>query len=229
MEIVLPVKREKLSNGPVLAMQIFALGILLLVVYKNFVELPLLDYLLGSSVLLLLIMTILILGRDLTARERIMLLSILFLFWYSQLISQKGQMMWYVEAAYPLLGFSLGLLIVHTKWNVWLVRLFCYLALAPFLYGFFIKGIRLATSSNFYAMNRNTIPKLVIMTSSLLIMVEHENEASVCARPTKLILGMPVSGYSLLIPLLTVLVCFYSRILLAYSLTHSTGLFLFPK
>ncbi|HKM05380.1 MAG TPA: hypothetical protein VJ869_00195, partial [Sphaerochaeta sp.] len=112
----------------------------------------------------------------------------------------------YVEAAYPMLGFTLGLLLLHTKWNIGLVRLFCYLALAPFLYGFFIKGIRLTSGSNFYAMNRNTIPKLLIMTSGLLIMVEHENEDSVSNHFWKL-----GTGYSLLIPFLTVLVCFYSR------------------
>ena len=206
METIATVKKTKLANKPTLALQVCSLLILLLVVYKNFVDLPILDYLFGSSVLLLLIMTILVLGRALTAHERIMLLIILFLFWYSQLISQKGQMLWYVETAYPLLGFSLGMLLLHTKWNIWMVRLFCYLALAPFLYGFFIKGIRLTSGSNFYAMNRNTIPKLLIMTSGLLIMIEHEKEDSLHA--PSWVLG---SGYSLLIPLLTVIICFYSR------------------
>lgn len=135
-----------------------------------------------------------------------MLVALLFLFWYAQLVSQQGQMVWYLEAAYPLLGFALGLLILHTKWNIWMVRLFCYLALAPFLYGFFIKGIRLGSGSDFYAMNRNTIPKLLVMTSFFLIMIEHENE-DIKSEYTW-VLG---TGYSLLIPFLTVLVCFYSR------------------
>lgn len=201
MEIVLPEKKTKLASKPILALQVFALGILLLMVYKNFVVVPILDYLFGASVLLLLLMTLLVVGKATTAHERTMLVVLLFLFLYAQLISQQGQMVWYVEAAYPMLGFTLGLLLLHTKWNIGLVRLFCYLALAPFLYGFFIKGIRLTSSSNFYAMNRNTIPKLLIMTSFFLIMVEHERE-NTCK---------PIGGYSLLIPLLTVLICFYSR------------------
>lgn len=206
MDTTAPVKKEKLSNKPVLALQVFALGILLLGVYKNFVVVPALDYLFGISSLLLLIMTLLVVGRTITTHERILLVGILFLFWYAQLVSQQGAMLWYGEAAYPLLGFALGLLILHTTWNIWMVRLFCYLALAPFLYGFFVKGIRLTTESNFYAMNRNTIPKLLIMTSFFLIMVEHENEDSENAHSW--VLG---SGYSLLLPFLTVLVCFYSR------------------
>lgn len=216
MDTIAIVKKEKLSNKPVLALQVFALGILLLVVYKNFVIIPVLDYLFGFSTLLLLIMTILVVGRIITSSERIMLLVLLFLYWYAQLVSQKGAMLWHVDAAYPLLGFALGLLILHTKWNISWVRLFCYLALAPFLYGFFFSafplgGIRLTTSSNFYAMNRNTIPKLLIMTSTLLIMIEHENEDSLFARPHVHFLGNLGTVYSLLIPFLTVLVCFYSR------------------
>ncbi|MBI9095903.1 MAG: hypothetical protein JEY71_13615 [Sphaerochaeta sp.] len=204
MDTIATVKTVKLANKPILALQVFSLGILLLVVYKNFVVLPVLDYLFGIGVLLLLILTLLVLGRTITASERILLVVILFLFWYSQLVSQQGQILWYGEAAYPLLGFALGLLLLHTKWNIWVVRLFCYLALAPFLYGFFIKGIRLTTGSNFYIMNRNTIPKLLIMTSTLLIMIEHERDDFLSAHCW-------VSAYSLLIPFLTVLVCFYSR------------------
>lgn len=204
-------KSKKLASKPVLALQVFALGILLLVVYKNFVNVPVLNYLFGFSVLLLLIVTFLVIGKSITSSEWIMLLVLLFLFGYAQLVSQKGAMVWYVEAAYPMLGFTLGLLLLHTTWNIGSVRLFCYLALAPFLYGFFFSafpmgGIRLTSSSNFYAMNRNTIPKLLIMTSSLLIMVEHEREVSLYARSQVF-----VAGYSLLIPFLTLLVCFHSR------------------
>ena len=206
MDTIAPIKKEKLSNRPVLGLQVFSLSILLLVVYKNFVMVPAFDTLFGVSVLLLLLLTLLVLGKAITAHERILLVGILFLFWYAQLVSQQGAILWYGEAAYPLLGFALGLLILHTKWNIWVVRLFCYLALAPFLYGFFFTGIRLTSGSNFYAMNRNTIPKLLIMTSSLLIMIEHENEDSVSNHFWKL-----GTGYSLLIPFLTVLVCFFSR------------------
>ncbi len=206
MDTITTVKKEKLSNKLILALQIFALGILLLVVYKNFVVVPVLDAIFGMCVLLLLLMTLLVVGRTITSNERILLVVILFMFWYAQLVSQQGAMLWYGEAAYPLLGFALGLLILHTTWKIWMVRLFCYLALAPFLYGFFIKGIRLGSGSDFYAMNRNTIPKLLIMTSFFLIMVEHENEDSVRIHSWK-----PGSGYSLLLPFLTVLVCFYSR------------------
>ncbi|HKM05485.1 MAG TPA: hypothetical protein VJ869_00725 [Sphaerochaeta sp.] len=211
MDIVSPTKTSKPFPKPILALQVFALGILLLVVYKNFVVVPFLDYLFGSSTLLLLIMTLLVLGKAITSSERIMLLAIILLFLYAQGISQKGQMLWYVEAAYPLLGFALGLLLLHSTWNVALVRLFGYLALAPFLYGFFFSafpmgGIRLTSGSNFYAMNRNTIPKLLVMTSAFLMMVEHENEDALAPRSWVL-----ASGYSLLIPFLTVLICFYSR------------------
>ena len=207
MDTVLPENKTKLASKPILGLQVSALGILLLMVYKNFVVVPVLDYIFGASVLLLLLLTLLVVGRTITTQERIMLVALLFLFWYAQLVSQQGQMAWYVEVAYPLLGFTLGLLLLHTQWNIRLVRIFCYLALAPFLYGFFIKGIRLTSSSNFYAMNRNTIPKLLIMTSTLLIMIEHENEDALSARPY----GLLGSEYSLLIPFLTVLVCFYSR------------------
>ncbi|MDT4763364.1 hypothetical protein [Sphaerochaeta sp. PS] len=58
--------------------------ILLLVVYKNFVIVPALDYLFGFSVLLLLAMTLLVVGRAVTAPERILLLGILFLSLYSE-------------------------------------------------------------------------------------------------------------------------------------------------
>ena len=211
MEIVSPTKASKPFTKPILALQVFALGILLLVVYKNFVVVPFLDYLFGASTLLLLIMTLLLLREAITSSERIMLLVIILLFLYAQGVSQNGAMVWYVEAAYPLLGFALGLLLLHTKWNVALVRLFCYLALAPFLYGFFFSafplgGIRLTSGSDFYAMNRNTIPKLLVMTSVFLLMVEHESEGILLSNSC-----VPVSGYSLLIPSLTVLVCFYSR------------------
>lgn len=211
MEIVSPTKASKPFTKSILALQVFALGILLLVVYKNFVVVPFLDYLFGASTLLLLIMTLLVLGKAITSSERIMLLVIILLFLYAQGVSQNGAMVWYEEAAYPLLGFALGLLLLHTTWNVALVRLFCYLALAPFLYGFFFSafplgGIRLTSGSDFYAMNRNTIPKLLVMTSVFLMMVEHEGEDILLSNSC-----VPVFGYSLLIPSLTVLVCFYSR------------------
>lgn len=206
MDTIAPVTTAKLANKATLTLQVFALGIFLLVVYKNFVVVSVLDYLFGFSTLLLLIVTLLVLGRAITSHERIMLVVLLFLSVFALVGSQQGAMVWYVEAAYPLLGFSLGLLLLHTKWKIWMVRLFCFLALAPFLYGFFIKGIRLTSESNFFAMNRNTIPKLLIMAAGFLIMVEHESEDVVHTHSWKL-----GSGYSLLIPLLTVLVCFYSR------------------
>lgn len=189
-------KAEKLENRAIGVLQLVALGILSLVVYKNFVAVPLLDVVFGISSLLLLIAILLVLGKEVTKQEGVVLFILLLFFWYAQLVSQKGALVFYVDVAYPLLGYSLALLLVHTRWNRHLVRLFCYVALAPFLYGFLIKGIRLTNGSNFYIMNRNTIPKLLVMSCAFLLMADHEREEGT---------------YSLLIPFLTVLVCFFSR------------------
>lgn len=54
MEIVSPAKTDKLASKPILALQLSVLGSLLLLVYKNFVVVPVLDYIFGASALLLL-------------------------------------------------------------------------------------------------------------------------------------------------------------------------------
>src|SRR5690554_3470951 len=92
---------------------------------------------------------------------------------YTHFISQKGAMNLFTSLSFGLLGITISLISRYCSWPRWLLIILGYLALAPFLYGFFVKGINLSRGGDFFGMNRNTIPRLLFMTTSLVLIIQY--------------------------------------------------------
>lgn len=147
--------------------------------------------------------------RSVIGKEETLVLALLgALALYAHLVSQRGAMNLALSLAFGLLGFSIAVTTGHSRWPRWLLALFGYLALMPFLYGFFVKGIKLSRGGDFLGMNRNVIPRLLFMTTSLVLVLQYQQ------------------GYrlDLLLSALVVLISFLSRS--RAGLLISSGLFM---
>ena len=94
---------------------------------------------------------------------------------YASFVSQRGALDLPLSLAFGLLGFSIAVVSRHSRWPRWLLMVLGYLALVPFLYGFFVKGINLSRGGDFFGMNRNTIPRLLFMTTSLVLVIQYQS------------------------------------------------------
>ena len=147
--------------------------------------------------------------RSVIGKEETLVLALLgALALYAHLVSQRGAMNLALSLAFGLLGFGMAVTTRHSRWPRWLLALFGYLALLPFLYGFFVKGIKLSRGGEFFGMNRNVIPRLLFMTTSLVLVLQYQQ------------------GYrlDLLLSALVVLISFLSRS--RAGLLISSGLFM---
>lgn len=94
---------------------------------------------------------------------------------YAYFVSQRGALDLPLSLAFGLLGFSVAVVSHHSRWPRWLLMVLGYLALVPFLYGFAVKGINLGRGGEFFGMNRNTIPRLLFMTTSLVLVIQYQS------------------------------------------------------
>lgn len=187
--------QDSVTQKGAIALQASLLLVLLLSVYKSVIHIPILDVVFGFASLLVSIVALWVCSKQVSKWDAMLLFGLLVLALYAQLVSQKGALLFYQVVGYALLGFSFGLLVREKRWPVWLLPSFGYLALVPFLYGFFIKGIDLGKGGEFLGLNRNFIPRLLFMSTTLVLVGQY-------VRKQRL---------SLLLPLLSVVVSFLSR------------------
>lgn len=161
------------NSVSVIVQQILLLTTLLVSIYMHALELPILPTVVGLSSLMIIALSIWAYRNTITWFERTTLLAILFLSLYAQFFSQKGALAFPIVLSYMFLGFSFGLTLRHSRFNRWLLHGFGYLALLPFIYGFFIMGIDLRRGGEFLGMNRNTIPRLLFMSCSLVFLAQY--------------------------------------------------------
>ncbi len=189
-------KDSSIANSvAVMVQQILLLTMLLVSIYMHALEPPILSTVVGLSSLMIVALSICLYRNTITRFELTTLIAVLFLSLYAQFFSQKGAFAFYIVLSYMFLGFSFGLTLRHGRFNRWVLHGFGYVALLPFVYGFFIMGIDLRRGGEFLGMNRNTIPRLLFMSSSLVFVVQYRQKQ----RP------------DLLLAALTVLFCFLSR------------------
>lgn len=115
---------------------------------------------------------------------------------YARLVSHSGRTSLLNNFPYALIGFSLGVSLKYMKWPKWSFYCYMSIALLPFLYSFFIVKADMENFAQYIQMNRNSIPLLLIINYSILIISEVMNNKK----------------YMPLIPLILVVVCsFYSK------------------
>ena len=91
---------------------------------------------------------------------------------YVRLFPYRGYTSFLKNIPYSLIGFSLTILIRHGKWPKYSFLLYSMLAFIPFAYSFFYVKIDIVNFQSSLHMNRNAIPMLLVITCSLLYMVE---------------------------------------------------------
>ena len=153
--------------------QVFLLATLLVSIYMHALKIQILPTLIGLSSLVIVALSLWVYRSMITWFERTVLLALLCLSLYAQFFSQKGALAFHIVLSYMFLGFSFGLTLRHSRFNTRLLHGFGYLALLPFIYGFFFMGIDLRRGGEFLGMNRNTIPRLLFMSSSLVFLAQY--------------------------------------------------------
>lgn len=178
-----------------LFVQSLLLVTLLLSIFMHASEQEMLPTVLGFFSLVVFVGTVWVYWKNLFLFDLMVPFVFFLLTLYAQLVSQEGALNFTVALSYAFLGYSFGIIARASRFNKWILHTFGYLALAPFLYGFLIKGIDLSLGGDFLGMNRNTIPRLLFMSSSLVFVVQY----------------MQRQRLDFFLAALTVLFCFLSR------------------
>ena len=108
---------------------------------------------------------------------------------YARSYSFRGYTSFIKNVPYSLIGFSIAVLLKYAYWPKWSFYSYFLIASMPFVYGFFIMKIDMNNFVGVLQMNRNSIPLLLVLTGSLLYMVEHsQNKAWLSVFPGFVIL-----------------------------------------
>lgn len=91
---------------------------------------------------------------------------------YARCFTYRGYTSFLKNVPYPLIGFSMAVLIKYMRWPKWSFYLYTLFAFIPFFYGFFIVKMDMNNFEQYIQMNRNSIPILLFVTCSLLYMIE---------------------------------------------------------
>lgn len=109
---------------------------------------------------------------------------------YARLVSHSGRTSFLNNLPYALIGFSLGVSLKYMKWPKWSFYSYMIITLLPFLYSFFILKIDMNNFRESLQMNRNSVPILLLLTYSLLIISEAmDNKKCMPLIPLLLIVG----------------------------------------
>ncbi|MDT4762162.1 hypothetical protein [Sphaerochaeta sp. PS] len=177
-------------------MQILIYLNLYIYIYDGFWDIPNRKVLGVSLALILLFVTIWKLRNDIVWIDLIIFSLFLGILFYARFVSQCGRTSLLNNLPLPMIGFCLGVSVKYLRWPKWSFYCYSIFALLPFLYTFFVVKADMEFFDQYIQMNRNSIPLLLILTYSLLAIVEVMNNRKM----------MP------LIPLAIIVVCsFYSK------------------
>ncbi len=169
-------RREEQSSGwGILLIQCILILSLLALVLTSFPSYQQYTHWWVALVFALTIATVVAFRSVIDTAETIVLAVIGALALYAHFVSQKGALNLPLSLSFGLLGFSVAVVSRHSRWPRWLPMVLGYLALVPFLYGFVVKGINLSRGGEFFGMNRNTIPRLLFMTTSLVLVIQYQS------------------------------------------------------
>lgn len=132
---------------------------------------------------------------------------------YYRFISQVGYSSILFNLPFFVTGFSIAILFKYSYFPRWPFVTYATLAIAPFLYAFFILKIRLEGQSFFFSMNRNTIPLLLITITALQVMNDALNDRYIMVYPSALI--VVCSYFSMSRAGLLLSLCLFCIVLLA--------------